>query len=111
MIKRHYSKFRKPDGREAWAVTVEMEGGEVLSSFLYSDANAFGDVLLERFRHVLAGGEEEELTGNACQVRIGPKETVVQSFLDEDDAAVKVDTRELAELVREWMEMTRRKDT
>ncbi len=113
MIKRTYSKFTKPDGREAWSVTVNQEGGEIIAAFLYSDVSAFGGAMREEFMRVLAGERATgEMTGNACHVCITPQQTRIVNMLSmgPEEAAVTVDSRDLLELMDEWMAMLEKQE-
>lgn len=107
MIKRTYSKFTKPDGKDTWGVTINQEGGEIISAFLFTDVSAFGEAIREEFMKVLSGEQAEtELTGNACHIRITPQKTRIVNMLSmesEDEAVVSVDSQELVELMDEWL--------
>ncbi len=106
MIKREYIVFEKSNGEKDLAVSVDMENGNILGSFLYSDVGSFEDWILEKFQSVISGKSSlEEVECNICRAEIHPETTRVYDMLDEEEDEepyCEVGTKELLELIEEW---------
>lgn len=107
MIKREYIVFDKANGEKDLAVSVDMENGSILGSFLYSEVGSFEAWIGEHFRKVLSGDSElEEMAGNVCRLEIRRDLTRIYDMLDEEEDEepfCEVGTRELLELMEEWI--------
>lgn len=106
MIKREYIVFEKSNGKKDMAVSVDIENGNILGSFLYSEVGSFEDWIREHFNKVLTGKSKlEELSGNICRLEIRPNTTRVYDMLDDEEDEepfCEVNTGELVELMEEW---------
>ena len=78
---------------------------ELVGTFLYVEANPFGDTITAALDKVLAGDSDcEEFSGNVCSLTIRPAVTVIADNLahEGEGKSCEIGTGELKELVLLW---------
>lgn len=104
-IERKYKMITIPNGKQKLNIEFADSYYDLLSAFFFADYSSFGDWIDQKIAEVVSGKEENQnISGNICELVIGKDSIKVFDMLAEDGMGkcCEVATDEMIELMKEW---------
>lgn len=105
MIKRKYDIIELSNGEKELTVSFVGENLELLALLFNGELENFSDWIRINIEDVLNRNvQNRHISGNICELNINYEKTRIYNILTDDDLYCEIDTKELYNLINEWVE-------